>query len=155
MAMVFQGSVTINSPRQHVYEFLTDPNKVSACAAEVQKLDVTGDNTFKVVAKAGVGFVKATFSLDVTWLERDPPTRARARAKGNAPGSAVDLTAEMDLSDADGGATKLDWKAEVTVAGTIASVGSRLLQGAANKITGDVFNCVKRTLEAEAPATAS
>ncbi len=59
----------------------------------------------------------------------------------------------MQLSEVPEG-TKLDWKADVMVAGVIASVGSRLLQGAANKITGDVFACVKRTLEAPAPTGA-
>ncbi len=153
MAMTFQGTVTINAPREQVYEFLTDPARVSRCAAEVQKIDTIDDTHFKVVAKVGVGFVKATFALDVEWTEKTPPSVATAKVRGNAPGSAVEMTAGMQLSEVPEG-TKLDWKADVMVAGVIASVGSRLLQGAANKITGDVFACVKRTLEAPAPTGA-
>ena len=151
MAMTFHGSVTINAPREQVYAFLTDPPRVSACAAEVQKLDVLDDDHFKVVAKAGVGFVKATFTMDVVWVERQPPERAIARTKGNAPGSAVDMTASMSLAEVPEG-TRLDWTADVSVVGMIASVGQRLLQGAANQITGQVFACVKKTLEAAAPS---
>ena len=149
MAMTFQGSVTIEAPPEQVYAFLTNPQQVSQCAAEVQKLDVIDPDHFKVVAKAGVGFVKATFTMDVTWLERQEPSRAVARAKGNAPGSAVDMTAAMNLAPIPEG-TKLDWTADVSVVGMIASVGQRLLQGAANQITGQVFACVKRKLETPA-----
>src|SRR5436190_11627611 len=152
MAMNFKGQVQINAPRETVYEFLTAPDKVAACAAEVQKLDVIDDMHFKVTAKTGVGFVKLTIPMDVHWLEKDAPSKAVARARGSAGGTAVDMTAGMELSEQDGG-TLLDWHAEVHVSGTIASVGSRLLEGAANKITGQVFKCVKTKLESPAAAT--
>lgn len=150
MAMTFQGTVEIKAPRDTVYAFLTNPEQVTQCAPDVQKLEPRPDGNFRVTVKAGVGFVKATFALDVVWLERDAPRAATARARGNAPGSAVDLTATMRLADTDGG-TRLDWQADVLVSGAIASVGARLLQGAANKITTDLFACVKTRLEAPTP----
>lgn len=144
--MAFQGSVEIGAPRAEVYAFLTDPLRVSRCAPDVQSVDVVDDATFKVVARAGVGFVKASFAMTVVWLERSEPESAKARARGSAPGSAVDMVATMALTEA-GAGTRLDWKAEVTVSGAIASVGGRLLQGAADKITQQVFTCVKQQLE--------
>ncbi len=153
MPMSFHGSVQIDAPREDVYAFLTDPRKVSECAADVQSVEVLDEDAFKVVARAGVGFVKATFALQVTWLERTAPSVAKARARGSAPGSAVDMVAAMDMTDSDGG-TRLDWTADVTVSGAIAGVGARLLQGAADKITSQTFACVKQTLEASTPATA-
>ncbi len=152
--MSFHGTVQIDAPREDVYAFLTDPPRVSQCAADVQSVETVDDDTFKVVARAGVGFVKATFTLHVSWLERAEPSLARARARGSAPGSAVDMLATMNLSEADGG-TRLDWQADVTVSGAIAGVGARLLQGAADKITSQTFACVKQTLEASAPAAAT
>ena len=79
-------------------------------------------------------------------MERNPPDSATARARGNAPGSAVDMTTTMRLAETPEG-TRLDWKADVTISGTIASVGGRLLKGAADKITNQVFACVKTRLE--------
>jgi carbon monoxide dehydrogenase subunit G len=147
MAMKFQGTVNIDAPRERVFEFLTDPHQITQCAPDVKSLDVIDPDHFKVVVRAGVGFVKATFAMDVNWLERNSPESAVAKARGNAPGSAVDMTASMQLVE-DGKGTRLDWQADVTVAGTIASVGARLMQGAANSITGQVFACVKKKLEA-------
>ena len=42
----------------------------------------------------------------------------------------------------------LDWSSEVTVSGMIQQVGARLMQGAADKITQQVFACIKAKLEA-------
>jgi carbon monoxide dehydrogenase subunit G len=147
--MTFEGTVTIGAPRAEVYAFLTDPSKVTQCAPDVQAVELGDDDSFKVTVRVGVGPVRATFVLEVTWLERVAPESARARAKGSAPGSAVNLTALMRLSEVPEG-TRLDWQTDVVVAGTIASVGARLLQGTADRIAAQVFACVKQKLEAPA-----
>ena len=43
----------------------------------------------------------------------------------------------------------MDWGADVLIAGTLASVGARLIEGTANKMIGQTFDCMK--LEARAP----
>jgi carbon monoxide dehydrogenase subunit G len=75
------------------------------------------------------------------------PEVATIKAHGQAPGSAVDATAEMRLSDTEGGGTRMDWKADVNIAGTLASVGARLIEGTANKLIGEAFTCMKSKLE--------
>lgn len=42
---------------------------------------------------------------------------------------AVDATASMALVDGTDGSTVMDWVADVTIAGTITSVGARLIEG--------------------------
>jgi carbon monoxide dehydrogenase subunit G len=59
----------------------------------------------------------------------------------------VDATAEMRLTDTGSGGTRMDWKADVNIAGTLASVGARLIDGTANKMIGQTFDCMKTTLE--------
>ena len=75
------------------------------------------------------------------------------KAHGKAPGSAVDLLGDMQLIALDEGQTQMDWKANVNVSGTIASVGARLLNGVAQKLTGQFFDCLKTRLQT--PATSS
>jgi len=69
------------------------------------------------------------------------------KGRGKAPGSAVDLSGDMHLSTIDTGDTQMDWKASVVVSGTIASVGARLLQGTAERLTGQFFDCLKTSLQ--------
>jgi carbon monoxide dehydrogenase subunit G len=80
--------------------------------------------------------------------EQEPPDRAVIKAHGQAPGSAVDATAAMSLSDGDGGGTRMDWNADVTISGSLASLGARLIEGTANKMIGQTFDCMKEKLEA-------
>ena len=58
------------------------------------------------------------------------------------------MTGHMHLSTVDNGDTQMDWTATVVVSGTIASVGARLLQGTAQRLTGQFFDCLKTTLQA-------
>ena len=77
-----------------------------------------------------------------------PPDEALIKAHGQAPGSAVDADASMRLSDGADGGTVMDWSADVNIAGTLASVGARLIEGTANKMIGQTFDCMKSKLEA-------
>lgn len=153
--MRFQGDVTIEAPRQRAWGLLTDPHQVTQCAPDVQSLDVQDDQRFTVAVRAGVGPVKGTFTFAVTWLEREAPERARVQARGKIPGSAVDMLTEMTLTEVGEAHILLHWDADVSVRGVIASVGGRLIQVAADKITQQLFACIKSKLEAPAPAPAA
>src|SRR6266852_5224581 len=124
----FAGTVTINAPRDKVWRFLTDPQQLTRCAPGLESIEVIAPNQkFRAVASVGFGAVKATFVTDATWMDLDPPNRARMKIHGKAPGSVVDGMSEMVLSDGPGGATVLDWSSDVTVIGTIASLAARLM----------------------------
>jgi carbon monoxide dehydrogenase subunit G len=153
--MHFAGQVSIGAPRERVWAFLIDPNQVGPCGPGVESVEVVDATHFRARAKVGVGFISARFVVDLQIAEQDPPTRAVIKAHGQAPGSAVDATAAMTLSDGEHGATVMDWTADVTIAGTIASVGARLIEGTANKMIGQTFDCVRTRLEAPAEATAA
>ena len=47
------------------------------------------------------------------------------------------------------------WEADVSIKGVIASVGGRLIQGAADRITQQLFACIKSKLEAATSAPAA
>src|SRR5207247_10617855 len=93
-------------------------------------------------------FISAQFLVNMEVAEQEPPVRAVMKAHGQAPGSIVDATAEMQLSDDGDGATRMDWEADVTISGAIAGVGARLIEGTANKMIAQSFDCIRTRLEA-------
>jgi uncharacterized protein len=146
--MRFEGTVVIKAPRERVWGFLTDPNQVSQCVPGLESVEVLEPGKrFRATAGVGFGTVRARFVTDVEWLELDAPNRARMKAHGKAPGSATDVESGMVLSDAPGGGTELAWQADVAVAGTIASVASRLMGTVQQKLTGMFFDCVRGKVE--------
>jgi len=146
--MQFSGTVDIKAPREKVWAFLIDPNQVGSCGPGVESIEVVDATHFRARAKVGVGFISAKFVVDLELAETDAPNRAVIKAHGQAPGSAVDATATMLLRDGDGGAATMDWSADVTISGTLASVGARLIDGTANKMIGQSFDCIRTKLEA-------
>ena len=145
--MQFQGTVEIAAPRDRVWAFLMDPNQVGGCGPGVESIEVVDADHFKAKAKVGVGFIAARFVVDMRVAERSEPDLAILKAHGQAPGSAVDATADMRLSGPAEGPTTMAWSADVAIAGTLASVGSRLIEGTAHKMIGQTFDCIRSKLE--------
>jgi carbon monoxide dehydrogenase subunit G len=146
--MKFAGTVSIAAPRDRVWGFVADPNQVGQCGPGVESIEVVDDTHFKATAKVGIGFISARFVVNMEMAEQEPPDRAVIKAHGQAPGSAVDATAQMTLSDGADGGTTMDWSADVTISGSLASLGARLIEGTANKMIGQTFECMKAKLEA-------
>jgi carbon monoxide dehydrogenase subunit G len=70
------------------------------------------------------------------------------KGRGKAPGSGVEMTGEMQLSNVDEESTRMDWRATVVISGTIASVGARFLSSTAERLTAQFFDCLKEKLQA-------
>lgn len=147
--MKLSGTTTIRAPREKVWNFLTDPQQIASCAPGVESVEILEPNQkFRAVAAVGFGAVKATFVTDATWMGLEPPNRARMKFHGKAPGSVVDGTSEMILSDGTSpDETILHWSSDVTVVGTIASLAARLMGPVTQKLTDSFFESVRKKIE--------
>jgi carbon monoxide dehydrogenase subunit G len=152
--MQFNGSVEINADRESVWQFVVDPTKVGSCGPGVESVDVIDDTHFKATAKVGVGFISARFKIDLELVDTEEPIRAVIKARGQAPGNAVDALGTMHLTGPPDGPTTMAYIAEVNVMGTMASVGARLIDSTANKMIAQTFDCIRARLEGEPSLTA-
>ncbi len=148
--MEFSGTVEIPASRAKVFAFVTDPDKVGACGPGVESIEVVDPTHFKAKAKVGVGFITARFVVDLEIAEQQPPDMAVIKAHGQAPGSAVDAVGRMTLADgAEPNTTTMQWSADVNLSGMLASVGARMVEGTANKMIGQTFDCIRAKIVAE------
>jgi carbon monoxide dehydrogenase subunit G len=53
----------------------------------------------------------------------------------------------MVLTGLPPGPTTMRWSADVSIMGTIASVGSRLIEGTADRLINQAFDCMRAKLE--------
>jgi carbon monoxide dehydrogenase subunit G len=146
--MDFTGSTQIAAPRDRVWAFVIDPELVGWCGPGVESIEKVDDTHYRATAKVGIGIISARFKVDLELAEAEAPARSVIRATGHAPGSTVDARGEMVLSGPPEGPTTMAWSADVQISGTIASVGGRMIEGTANKLIGQAFDCIRGKLEA-------
>jgi len=148
--MQLKGDVTIRAPRKKVWDFMTDPEQIGQCAPGVEKIEVIEPlKRYRGVVSVGFGAVKARFSGEVEILELEEPNRAKLKAHGSATGSVADAVSEMSLSDGPDGSTLLHWTADVTVAGQLASLASRLMVPVSEKLAGVFYEQVRKKIESQ------
>ncbi len=146
--MHFDGTFNVKAPKEKVFSMVLDPNQISQCMPDLQKLEVKSQDDFTAVVKAGVSFIRGDFTLHFTVTDKNPTTHAKLLGHGTGMGSTFDLETLLDLADVPGGGTSMKWVAEAKVGGRIASVGQRLISGQAEKIIKQLFECLQGKLEA-------
>jgi carbon monoxide dehydrogenase subunit G len=146
--MQFAGSTEIAAPRERVWAFVVDPQQVGWCGPGVEAIEEVDATHYRARAKVGIGAISARFTVNLELAESVEPDRAVIKASGQAPGSAVEATGEMTLTGPPDGPTTMSWAADVTILGAIASVGARFIEGTANKLISQAFDCMRAKLEA-------
>jgi carbon monoxide dehydrogenase subunit G len=144
--MEFTGSVLIDAPRAAVWNLLLDFEQLGTCGPGVQTIDRQDATHASVRAKIGVGFMTLGFTIDLELVEVDEPDRAVIRATGAAPGNQVEASGQMRLSGPAEGPTTMDYSATVELFGSLAGVGSRMIEGTAGKLIDQTFDCVRAKL---------
>ncbi len=99
----------------------------------------------------GLGGLKLTMDMEKT--EEREPEFAQLSIKGNGVGAMLNMTTAFTLSE-DGGGTKMDWEADVHIAGPVGSMGQRVLQPIVNQQVEHVLTSLDEQVR-EAPATAA
>jgi carbon monoxide dehydrogenase subunit G len=145
------GSHLLNAPRQRVWQSLNDPAFLKACLPGCESMEVIGPDQYQAVLTVGIAAVKGKYTGTVTLSEKEPPQRFTMQVQGKGTGGFMQGTGVLELSE-DPQGTKVTYQGDVQVGGPIASIGQRLLEGAAKLIVGQFFNTVNAQLAA-APAS--
>jgi hypothetical protein len=145
--MKISGAHLLNAPREHVWQCLNDPAFLKECLPGCESMEATGPDQYQVILTIGIAVVKGKYTGSVTLSEKEPPQRFKMRVEGKGTGGFLQGTGLLELSEEPPG-TKVAYEGDVQVGGPIASVGQRLLEGAAKMIVGQFFNAANKRLAA-------
>ena len=145
--MKIEGNFSLNAPRELVWNLLIDPDILSRCVPGVQSLENTGGTAYKVVLKTGVGAIKGVYNGAITLEDMREPEHYKMIVDGKGAAGFVKGVGELDLVE-EGETTVVNYAGDVSVGGTIASVGQRMILSTAKMMTAHFF----AALEAEAKA---
>jgi carbon monoxide dehydrogenase subunit G len=141
------GTHLLNAPRDRVWQCLNDPAFLKECLPGCESMEATGPDQYRVTLTVGIAAVKGKYAGSVTLSEKEPPQRFKMQVEGKGTGGFVQGTGLLELSE-DPQGTRVAYQGDVQVGGPIASVGQRLLDGAAKMMVGQFFNAVNTQLAA-------
>jgi carbon monoxide dehydrogenase subunit G len=121
-----------SAPRAAVWHVLNDPASMAATMPGVESFDVEDDRRWRANVKIPLGLGTLGMTMDMEKTEEREPEFARLAIKGNGVGAILSMTTAFNLSD-EGGGTKMDWEADVRIAGPVGSMGQRVLQPIVNQ----------------------
>jgi uncharacterized protein len=145
--MHFEGAIEAQVPKDAFYSFITDPQKVISIMPDVIDSKVDDASHFWVKSNVGMAFARGTMSIKFEILPNPDSASAKVIGRGQGMQSSVDLTMEIALQEA-GGLTKALWTADAKVGGLLASVGSRLIESAAEKYVRQITDNLKSRVPA-------
>jgi uncharacterized protein len=142
------GTNILNAPRERIWQLLNDPAFLKLCLPGCESMEAIGPDQYQAILTVGIAAVKGKYTGTVVLSEKEAPQRFTMRVDGKGPGGFLQGTGALELAD-DPQGTKVTYQGDVQVGGAIASVGQRLLDGAARMMVGQFFTAVNKQLAAQ------
>ena len=146
--MKLAGQYILPAPPAKVWALLTDPNRLAKLLPGCERLDPDGPDRFKAAVKFGIAAISGKYAGTIEFAEKNPPNSMRMKLSGKGIPGFVDGVGHIELSEK-GGQTELRYTGEAQVGGMIASVGQRMIEGAARKIVDQFFAAASEELKKE------
>ena len=146
--MKVSGTSVLNAPRERIWQLLNDPAFLKLCLPGCESMESIGPDQYQATLTVGIAAVKGKYTGTVALSEKESPQRFAMRVDGKGPGGFMQGTGVLELAD-DPQGTKVTYQGDVQVGGAIASVGQRLLDGAARMMVGQFFTAVNKQLAAQ------
>ncbi len=124
-----------------VWSFLTDANRIAECLPGCEKLVQTSDGSYDLQLRFGVGAISGVFSGSIGLHDLQPTSQYQMTVNGSGSPGFVNGEGTVQLTPDDTG-THLRYSGDVSAGGPIASLGQRMIGGAARMVIDQFFKCV-------------
>ena len=128
--MRFEKQVTVDVPRQAVWDFLWDMPRLTSCIPGCDGVEaIEPYKRYQVTVRDRVGPFKVQVPLAIEVLAATAPTRllARAHGKDTTVQSLVKVEVDLTLLATSPTATLLQFSADVTVLGKLGTLGHSII----------------------------
>jgi 2-furoyl-CoA dehydrogenase large subunit len=149
-----EGEAVVKASAQQVWDMLLDPNTLASVIPGCHGVEKISNTHFRADVTLGIGPVKGRYRAEVKLSELDPPKAVTLA--GHAEGGLGFGNGEgrITLRPTPNGGTVIHYAYEAGIGGKVASIGGRLLDGAAKVIIGQFFAALARKAGGGAPASA-
>ena len=132
-------------PPLAVWGFLTDVTRIAQCLPGCEKLEQSGEGTYDLQMKFGVGAITGIFNGSIRLHDLKPTSEYQMSVNGSGAPGFVKGEGAIQLAPDDTNTT-LKYSGDVSAGGPIASLGQRMISGAARMVIDQFFKCVAAKL---------
>merc|ERR1711969_95073 len=133
------GSAEVAASRKEVWRMLLDPATLEAIIPGSHGVEKVSETHFTADVTLGVGPVKGRYKADIQLSDLDEPNAVTLSGKTVGALGSGEGSGRVTLEDLGGGRTRISYSYEAGIGGKVASVGGRLLDGAARVVIGQFF----------------
>lgn len=133
-------------PIERVWQALNDPQVLARCAPGVKSLEAETPELLHAVLEVAVGPVKGVFKGKIQIADKQEPQAMTLKVEAKAPVGIVSAVGKLRLEATDTGTT-VHWEGVPHLAGMLATVGARLVQGVAKSQADLFFQKLQRELQ--------
>ena len=147
--MQLEQSFSVAADPDRTYAFLLDVNSVAGCIPGISGVEEQDADTFVGLLKVKVGPIGVTYRGTATITSRDPEARrATVSAQGieGVGAGRVRASAEMRVTPEDSGSL-VTMTTDLEIAGRLAQFGRGIIEGVAQRLIGQMADCIRRQLE--------
>ena len=145
--MKIAGNYTFAATREEVWGALNDPEVLARTIPGCQRLDQVGENEYESTLKIGLQAVRGIYTGRVKIDNLQPPESYEIHVDGKGTNGFLKGSGGIVLRE-DGANTLLEYSGEAQIGGTIASVGQRLIDGAAKTLINQSLKALSAQIEA-------
>lgn len=137
--MKVSGTATIpGAPPERVYELLQDPAVLAQCIPGCDQLVKSGENEYEMRMKLLIASLSGLFEGKVVLSDHEPPRAFRMQVEGKGKVGFMKGQGTIALAPSSAG-TDVAYDGDVQLGGTIAAVGSRLVDTTSKMILKRFF----------------
>ena len=148
--MRLEGSYTIHADRETVWKLLLNPDVLARVMPGCERLVSNPDGSYSATMKMGIAMIKGTYQGRIEILDPVQPEHFRMKVDGKGSMGFVRGEGTLTFTE-NSGDTLITYGGDVQVGGLIASVGQRLIQGAAKQSLNKFFEDFTKQISAQPP----
>ncbi len=136
------GAAEVDASRQEVWDMLMDPSTLDAIIPGSHGVRKVSDTEFEAEVTLGVGPVKGLYTAEIVLSDMEEPEAVTLSGVTRGALGTGQGKGRVTLTEVEGGGTNVAYAYEAEIGGKVASVGGRLLDGAANVVIGEFFRAL-------------
>lgn len=139
-----EGEAAVRASAQQIWDMLLDPNTLQAVIPGCHGVERISDTHFRADVTIGIGPVKGRYRAEVKLSDLDPPKAVTLAGSAEGALGFGNGEGRITLRPAPDGGTTIHYVYEAGIGGRVASIGGRLLDGAAKVVIGQFFAALAR-----------